>query len=135
MKILAVDLGATRTGLALSDTGEVLATPVCTVHERDRRRLALKICEFVGEHEVEKIIVGLPINMDGTEGESARGARAFGSLLARLTGAEIIFVDERRTTVSAGYFLNELNVSRERYEAMIDSASAAVILQSYLDFQ
>ncbi len=133
MKILAVDLGRVRTGLAISDPTEFLATPIGTVTERDRDRLLQYVTDAVQEHGAEKIVVGLPKNMDGTQGESAQNATAFAEKIKDLTGLPVVLWDERLTTASAIGFLNETNVRGKKRKAVVDTVSAVIILQDYLD--
>ena len=133
MKILAVDLGRVRTGLAISDQTEFLATPIGTVTERDRDRLVQYVVDTVREHGAEKIVVGLPKNMDGSQGESAQNATAFAKELQTATGLPVVLWDERLTTASAIGFLNETNVRGKKRKAVVDTVSAVIILQDYLD--
>lgn len=133
MKILAVDLGRVRTGLAISDQTEFLATPIGTVTERDRDRLVQYVTDAVREHGAEKIVVGLPKNMDGSQGESAQNATAFAEQLKTVTGLPVVLWDERLTTASAIGFLNETNVRGKKRKAVVDTVSAVIILQDYLD--
>ena len=132
MIIVSVDLGLARTGLAVCDKGEVLASPLSVIHERDRQRLAGKICAAAKEARAEGLVVGLPRNMDGTEGESAAFAREMGARLRSLTGLETVFVDERGTTVTAHGYLNETNTRGKKRKAVVDAVAAVVILEDYL---
>ena len=133
MILLGVDLGKARTGLALCDEGEILASPLCVITEHNRDRLAEKIADAAKEHQARKLIVGLPKNMDGSEGESAQNAREMGALLAERTGLPVEFFDERGTTVTAHGYLNETNVRGKKRKAVVDAVAATVILQSYID--
>ena len=133
MKIMAVDLGRVRTGLAISDQTEFLATPIGTVTERDRDRLLQHVIDTAREHGAEKIVVGLPKNMDGSQGESAQNATAFAVRLREELGLPVVLWDERLTTASAIGFLNETNVRGKKRKAVVDTVSAVIILQGYLD--
>lgn len=133
MVIMSVDLGKVRTGLAVCDKNEILASPVCVITERDAKLLAEKIAEKARELKAEKIVLGLPKNMDGSEGESAQNARAFGELLIEKTGLELIMQDERGTTISAHKYLNETNTRGKKRKAVVDSVAAVIILQDYID--
>ena len=135
MRILAVDLGKARTGLAVCDESETLASPVGVIGERDRERLGQKIAAAAAEHGAEMLVVGLPRNMDGSEGESARGAREFGAALAQLTGLPVAFNDERGTTVTANGYLNRTDTRGKKRKAVIDAVAATIILQDYLDYR
>ena len=132
MKIMAVDLGRVRTGLAISDQTEFLATPIGTVTERDRDRLLVYVAAAVREHGAEKIVVGLPKNMDGSQGESAQNATAFAEQLQQMTGLPVVLWDERLTTASAIGFLNETNVRGKKRKAVVDAVAAVIILENYL---
>jgi putative Holliday junction resolvase len=133
MKIMAVDLGAVRTGLAISDETGFLATPIGTVTQRDRERLLQTVADTAVEQGAGRIVVGLPKNMDGTKGESARGAEEFARRLEELTDLPVELWDERLTTMSAIGFLNETNVRGKKRKNVVDTVSAAIILQDYLD--
>ena len=136
MKILAVDYGDSRTGLAVCDPGEVLATPLKPqIEEKAMAKVAARICEAAREQRAELIVVGLPRNMDGTEGESAKNAREIGALLEEAAGLPVAFVDERGTTVTAHGYLNETNTRGKRRKAVVDAVAATVILQNYLDYR
>ena len=133
MKILAVDLGKVRTGLAVSDIGEVLASPLCVLEEKNAEILAEKINQICNDERIAKIVLGLPRNMDGSEGESAQNAKAFGKMLEEKTQLPVILLDERGTTITAHNYLNETNTRGKRRKKVVDSVAATVILQSYLD--
>lgn len=133
MIILAVDYGDVRTGLAISDPSETLASPVCSITQRNPDLLAQEIAGIVEERKVNRIIVGLPKNMDGSCGARAEKCRAFASLLHQITGAETELQDERLTTVSAHQALNRTNTRGKKRKAVIDQVSAVMILQDYLD--
>lgn len=133
MRILAVDLGEVRTGLAVSDATEFLASPIGTVTMRDRERLLQMVADTAAQHDAEKIVVGHPRNMDGSRGDSARNAEEFATRLEDLTGLPVVLWDERLTTASAIGFLNEQNVRGKKRKAVVDTLSATIILQDYLD--
>ena len=133
MKILAVDLGKVRTGLAVSDVGEVLASPLCVIEEKNAEILAEKIDQVCNDERIAKIVLGLPKNMDGSEGESAQNAKAFGKMLEERTQLPVILLDERGTTITAHNYLNETNIRGKRRKKVVDSVAATVILQAYLD--
>ncbi len=130
MQIMAVDLGKARTGIAACDNG-ILAYPVTVIWEKREDELLKKVSETVKKADL--VVVGLPKNMDGSEGESAENARAFAQSLTELTGIETVMVDERSTTVMAHGFLNETNTRGKKRKAVVDSVAAVVILQSYID--
>ncbi len=133
MKILAVDLGAVRTGIAICDESQLLASPVGTITQRNRERLLEEVAQVAAQHGAAQIVVGLPRNMDGTKGESARLAEDFAHKLGEATGLPVILRDERLTTMSAIGFLNETNVRGKKRKEVVDTVSATIILQDYLD--
>lgn len=135
MVILGVDLGKARTGVAVCDKSELLASPVEVVNEHNRERLLERVAQLAKERRAEQIVVGLPRNMDGSEGESAQNARAFGAALAEKTGLPVDFSDERGTTITAHGFLNETNTRGKRRKATVDAVAATIILQDYLDYR
>lgn len=135
MIILGVDLGKARTGIAICDSGELLASPLTVLHEHNQERLVAGIASLVKEHRAQCLAVGLPRNMDGSEGESAQNAREVGALLQEAAGIPVEFVDERGTTVTAHGYLNETNTRGKRRKAVVDAVAATVILQNYLDYR
>jgi putative holliday junction resolvase len=135
VKILAVDLGKARTGLAICDEGEVLASPVRVVAERNWNRLTSIIAQEAKSLSAGEIVVGLPRNMDGTEGESAQNARAFAEQLKEMISIPVVLWDERGTTITAHGYLNETDTRGKKRKAVIDAVAATVILQDYLSFR
>ena len=135
MVILGVDLGKARTGVAVCDKSELLASPVEVVNEHNRERLLERVAQLAKARRAEQIVVGLPRNMDGSEGESAQNARAFGAELEEKTGLPVDFSDERGTTITAHGFLNETNTRGKRRKATVDAVAATIILQDYLDYR
>lgn len=134
MRILGIDYGEARTGLAISDETETVATVIGTLHERDKEKLAQRITETCLAEKVEKIIMGLPKNMDGTEGFRAEYTRKFASSLQeKLPGIPIEFYDERMTTMVASRFMMEANTKGKKKRSSIDALSAQIILQDYLE--
>lgn len=133
MRIMAIDLGLARTGVAVCDEGERLASPVGTVSERNRERLIEKVAALAAEHRAAQLVVGHPRNMDGTRGESAQRAEEFAKALAERTGLPFVLWDERLTTVSAIGYLNQTNTRGKKRRAVVDTVSATIILQDYLD--
>ncbi len=135
MRILAIDYGDARTGLASCDAYESIASPVGTIAEWNRDKLAAKIAEKAKERGSERLVLGLPVNMDGSLGERAQTCREFGSLIADITGLEVVFRDERVTTVQAIGILNETNVRGKKRKAVIDTVAATLILEEYLEYR
>ncbi len=135
MIILSVDYGDTRTGIAVCDKTEFLASPVTVITEKDAGVLAEKITEIARERKAELIVVGLPVNMDGTHGERAVRCEEFAATLSELSGLETVMRDERLTTVSAHNALNVTNTRGKKRKAVVDAVSAVMILQDYLDYR
>ncbi len=133
MVIMSVDYGDTRTGVAFSDINEILASPFCVVNEKYKPKLVEKLAEFAKEKKAEKIIVGLPINMDGSRGYRCDECRELGRMLEEKTGITVEYEDERLTTVIAHGYLSDNNVRGQKRKKTVDAVSAVVILQSYLD--
>ena len=133
MRILAIDLGDVRTGVAVSDKNEFLASPVGTIEEKNRQVLLKKIVEIIKKYDVKKIVLGLPKNMDGTEGDSARKSRDFKELIQKNTGLEVVLLDERGTTISAHNYLNMTDTRGKKRKNVFDTVAATIILQNYLD--
>ncbi len=133
MVIMAVDLGKARTGIAACDKTEYLAYPVDVITEHKREVLLEKVALKAKELGAELAVVGLPKNMDGTEGESALSAREFGERFTETTGIEVVMWDERCTTITAHGYMNDTNTRGKKRKAVIDKVAAVVILQSFLD--
>ena len=129
---VAVDVGQARTGLAVCDRGEVLASPLAVIQERDRARLVERIAAAARERGAQRLVVGLPRNMDGSEGESAQKARETGAMLAEASGLPVDFCDERGTTITAHNYLNATNTRGKKRKAVVDAVAATVILEDYL---
>lgn len=131
-RILGLDPGARRIGVALSDPTGTIASPHSVIDRRvaDPLGVVRALCE---EEGVERIIVGLPTGLSGLEGPSAKAARAFGTLIAEGIGLPVEYQDERFTTATAESALLEGGVQRERRRDVRDKVAAAVILQAYLD--
>ena len=135
MIIMAVDYGDVRTGLAVCDKNEILASPVAVITESDRERLIEKIIDYALERRAESFVVGLPKNMDGSEGFRSEACREFAGMLAEKSGIEIQMYDERLTTVSAHNALNVTNTRGKKRKAVVDAVSAVMILEDYMSFR
>ncbi len=135
MIILSVDYGKVRTGIAVSDKDEIIASPVCVITEYTMQPLAEKITAIAKERHAEQIVLGLPRNMDGSEGESAQNVRKFAEILHGCSGLEIVLRDERCTTVTAHNYLNNTNTRGKKRKAVVDSVAAVIILEDYLNFR
>ncbi len=135
MKILAVDLGRARTGLAICDESEMLASPAGVISEYNMERLAQTIAAQAAQKAVGGIVVGLPRNMDGSEGESAKNARSFAGNLQKLVDVPVTMRDERGTTITAHGYLNSTDTRGKKRKAVVDAVAATIILQDYLDYR
>ena len=133
MKIMAVDLGQVRTGLAVSDPTEQLASPVGTITEKNTDKLLEKVAAAARDQGVQQLVVGHPRNMDGSRGESARRAETFAASLEKAAALPVVLWDERMTTVSAIGYLNQTDTRGKKRKAVVDTVAATIILQDYLD--
>ena len=133
MVIMAVDLGKARTGIALCDKTELLASPLTQINEYNREKLLDKISDLAKEKRAELLVVGLPKNMDGSEGESARNARNFADELAEKTGLPVEMQDERGTTITAHNYLNATDTRGKKRKSVVDAVAATIILEHYLN--
>ena len=135
MKIMSVDLGLSRTGIAASDPMEMLASPVKVIFEKYEPKLIDQIVATAKEIGAELMVVGLPLNMNGTKGERAIECERIASILGEKTGLKTVLWDERNTTVSAHNALNVTNVRGQKRKNIVDAVAAVMILQSYLDYR
>lgn len=133
MIIMSVDYGDARTGVAFCDAKEILASPYCVVNEKYKPKLVDKLAVIAADKKAEKIIIGLPVNMDGTNGYRCDECRELGDMLKQKTGLNVEYQDERLTTVIAHGYLNDNNVRGKKRKETVDAVSAVIILQSYLD--
>ena len=134
-KYLGVDYGDVRTGLAECDISGMLASGICTVKEGGMRNTAVRVAKEAEARSCKKIIVGLPKNMDGSEGFRAEAIRAFVKILEELTAIPVELYDERMTTMLAHRFLTETGSHGKSRKNTVDTLSAEIILQNYLDFE
>ncbi len=135
MIIFSVDYGKARTGLAVCDKNEIIASPVGVINEHNMEKLSDSVAKSAIEHNAELIVVGLPLNMNGSEGESAENARIFSGMLKEKTGLETVLWDERCTTVTAHKYLNMTDTRGKKRKAVVDSVAAVIILEDYLNFR
>ena len=136
MRILGLDFGSKTVGVAVSDELLLTAQGVETIERKDENKLrktCARIEELISLYGVEEIVLGLPKNMNNTEGERVEKTRAFGAMLERRTGLPVHYWDERLTTVAAEQVLMEQGVRRENRKQVIDRVAACLILQGYLD--
>ena len=135
MIILGVDFGDARTGLAICDKGEMLASPIGVISEHDFDRCMEKVADAAKDHRAQMIVVGFPKNMNGTIGERAELCRLFADGLQKLTNLPVELWDERCTTVSAHSYLNVTNTRGKKRKAVVDAVAATIILESYLGYR
>lgn len=132
MVILSVDYGDARTGLAVCDKLEMLASPVGVIFEKYEPKVLEAAAQKAKELSAGMIVVGLPRNMDGSFGERAEKCKSFSQKLNELSGIETVTWDERLTTVSAHRVLNEVNVRGKKRKNIVDAVSAVMILEDFL---
>ena len=132
-RIMSVDFGDTRTGLALSDLSRYLASGIGYVSPGGIVKTADKVAETAIENKASAVIVGLPKNMDGSEGFRADRAKEFAELLRERLQIPVAMFDERMTTMAASRFLNETNTRGAKRKGVVDTLSAQIILQNVLD--
>ena len=132
-RILGIDHGDVRIGIALSDPTEFLASPLCVLDSTNAGMA--RILELISEHQVEKIVVGLPRNMDGSYGSATEKVRNFIDKLKNKTDVPVFEWDERMSTVSAHNALREAGLDGKQRKGVVDKVAAQIILQNYLDAQ
>ncbi|MBQ2890467.1 MAG: Holliday junction resolvase RuvX [Clostridia bacterium] len=133
--VLGIDFGDSRTGFAISDSLEIMASTVETFKEKNMKKVVLRAIELLEELHADKIVLGFPKNMNGTVGDRGKKSQRFAKELRALTDVPVILWDERLTTVSAHNLMNETNVRGQKRKDSVDKIAAAFILQSYLDSQ
>ena len=132
-KILAVDFGDVRTGLAVSDPSRLLASGIGYISPGGIDKTAEEVARLALEQKVSAVIVGLPVNMDGSEGSRASRCKKFASFVREQSGLVVATFDERMTTMTASRYLNETNTRGKKRKTVIDTLSAQIILQNCLD--
>lgn len=132
-KILGVDFGDTRTGLAICDPSRILASGIGYISPGGIEKTADAVAQIAKEQGVAAIVVGLPVNMDGSEGSRAARCRKFAHLLEERLSLPVAMFDERMTTMTAARYLNETNTRGKKRKTVIDTLSAQIILQNCLD--
>lgn len=135
MRIMAIDYGDARTGVAISDALGMLAGFTTVVHGRKAELVAAEVAKIAKEHGAEELVLGFPRNMDGTEGARADLYRAFADLLEQKTGMKPILWDERRTTVEAHAILHTGGKKMKDHKKNVDAVAASLILEGYLTFK
>ena len=133
MKILALDIGTVRIGIATSDIMEIIASAYEVYRRKNTDADVKYVAELVQKLGAGEVVIGLPLKLDGTEGQSVEMAKAFGDALSKLVEVPIVYQDERLSTVSAQRILIESGMRRENRKDKVDSIAATIILQTYLD--
>lgn len=132
MKILAVDLGDARTGIAVCDEMELLASPVGVIHEKDGATLLKKVAQTAREQKVEQVVIGYPKNMDGTVGERGEKSEQFVEALQKELELPVLLWDERGTTLTAINYLNITDTRGKKRKNVVDAVAATIILENYM---
>lgn len=133
-RVVGVDPGSARVGIAISDDARTIAFPRETITARGGwADAAARVKEALADEDVALLVVGLPLRLDGTEGEAARRARSFGEALGAAFGVEVVFWDERLTTVAAERSLSEMGRRGAKRRDVVDQSAATILLQGYLD--
>ncbi len=132
-RILGVDYGDARTGLAVSDLSGLIASGVGVIKSTGMRKTAAAVADAVKKYGAELIVIGCPFNMDGSEGERAEKVKAFAGMVGELTGVSVEIYDERLTTVEAYEIMNTTGTRGKKRRDRVDELAAEIILQDYLD--
>ena len=133
MKIIALDIGTVRIGVATSDILEIIASSYEVYKRKNNSEDVKHIAELVSNLNAGEVVIGLPLKMDGSEGQSVEMAKSFGEELAKLVNVPILYQDERLSTVTAQKILIESGMRREKRKNKVDALAATIILQTYLD--
>lgn len=134
MRVMAIDYGDARTGIAISDALGMLTGTTTVIHSWNPKKTAQEIARLTRENGVERIVMGFPRNMDGSEGPRAELYRAFAAQVARTAGMEPVLWDERRTTIEAHQILSAGNYHGKKRKNTVDAVAASLILEGYLSF-
>lgn len=135
MRIMAIDYGDARTGIAISDALGMLAGFTTVIHAYTQDKVAAAIKELITQHQVTELVMGFPRNMDGSEGPRAELYKEFAAVLEQETGLKPVMWDERRTTVDAHRILSQNNVRGKKRKNTVDAVAASLILEGYLAFR
>lgn len=133
-RILGIDYGGARIGIAVSDPLGIIASEVCVLQNINNEEVLTNLKEIIDYYKISKIVLGLPLNMNDTEGFQAEIVREFGNLLTTTFNLEVIYVDERKSSVKAETILKELKVDVKTIRKQSDKKAASIILQDYLDY-
>jgi putative Holliday junction resolvase len=133
MRRLGIDLGTVRTGVAIAEPEVQVATPLCTLRHQNLAEAVSKVSALVSERDIRQVIVGLPLLLDGTEGDAARRVRQFAGALHATTAVSVRLWDERLSSVAAQRSLRTQGVRSSQQRQMVDQVAATLLLQSFLD--
>lgn len=134
MRVLAIDYGDARTGIAISDIMGMIVGQTTVIHSRNAQKTAAEIARIAKDCGAEKLVMGFPRNMDGSEGPRADLYREFATLVEQTTGMPVALWDERRTTVEAHNILSDCNYHGKKRKNTVDAVAASLILEGYLAF-
>ena len=132
MRVMAIDYGDARTGVAISDATGMLAGFTTVIHSRDAQRVLDELVQLIQTHRVDELVMGFPRNMDGTEGPRAELYRAFAARLEERSGMPVHLWDERRTTIEAHQILHASGKKMKSHKKTVDAVAATLILEGYL---
>ena len=135
MKIMSVDMGDARTGIAICDKAEMLASPVTVIHEWNKDVLAQKVVAEAKKLDAEQIVVGNPLNMNGTAGPRSELCHEFADKLRAMCDIEVVMWDERNTTVTAIGYLNVTDTRGKKRKNVVDAVAATIILETYMNYR
>jgi len=135
MKIMAIDYGDARTGIAISDALGMLTGFTTVIHAYTQDKVAAVVLDLIQQHQVTELVMGFPKNMDGSEGPRAELYKSFAATLEQVTGLKPVLWDERRTTVDAHRILSQNNVRGKKRKNTVDAVAASLILEGYLAFR
>lgn len=133
MRIIGIDYGKSKIGLALSDQTGFIASPLDCIRAESQKKALEAVSEKCLEMQAQKVVIGLPLHMSGEASELSQAAEKFGDELRKITNLEVSFFDERMSSMQADRIMLEADLSRAKRKSKIDALSAAIILQSYLD--
>lgn len=133
MRIMAIDYGDARIGLAVSDPTGLICGEAWTMEEWNMERAAARICEEATKRGAEKLVLGLPKNMDGSEGPRAEKSREFKKMLEENGAADVVLWDERRSSIEAHAILHASGKKEKQHRRTVDAVAASLILEGYLD--
>ena len=134
MKVMAIDYGDARTGVAISDLMGMLVGHTEVIHSRKPEVTVDALATLVREHGVQRLVMGFPRNMDGTEGPRAALYREFAALVEEKTGMDVVLWDERRSTIEAHQILSDHNYHGKKRKNTVDAVAASLILEGYLSY-